>query len=243
MAWVWENSASSGAARLVLLAIADAANDTGREAYPGMATIAAKANLDKRTAQRAIRSLVDLGELSVFANAGPNGTHRYAVNMSKGRQDATPAGCHGGDTPPGDMPPRQVATVASDPSGGGISSLRGRQDATRTILEPSKNRPSSSKPPELRRDSDPRFVEFWSVYPKRVGKADALKALAKALKDGASIDEIIKGAKQYRDDPNRNNEYTAHPATWLRAGRWADELIVTNSPKAARPAGWEFGMN
>lgn len=140
MSWVWEHSVSIGAERLVLLAIADAANDAGREAYPAMATIARKANVDKRTAQRAVRALVQLGELSVQENAGPKGTHRYAVLMGQGRQDATRGDspprqdARGGSTPRGDSPPG----VASDPAGGGISSLQGRQDATRTVLEPSR---------------------------------------------------------------------------------------------------------
>jgi hypothetical protein len=138
MAWVWEHSNSVGADRLVLLAIADSANDAGRDAYPSMMTIARKAKMDKRTAQRSVRALVALGELSVKENAGPRGTNRYRIIMPKGRQDATPRG----ETPPvmdhpGDTPP-----VASDPQGGGISSPKGRQDATRTILNPPLTRPT-----------------------------------------------------------------------------------------------------
>ncbi len=138
MSWVWENSRSAGADRLVMLAIADAANDAGRDAYPSMTTIAKKARLDKRTAQRSVRNLQAMGELAVLENAGPHGCHRYRLIMTDGRQGATRgdtpspvADDHRGDTPP----------VASDPAGGGISSPEGRQDATRTILEPSITHP------------------------------------------------------------------------------------------------------
>lgn len=130
MAWVWEHSKAIGADRLVLLAIADNANDAGRDAYPSVATIAKKAKMDKRTVQRSIRALVALGELELHLNSGPCGTNRYRVLMAEGRQDATPA-----PRPPGTTPPGPDAAPASDH--GGISSPKGWQDATRTVLEPS----------------------------------------------------------------------------------------------------------
>src|SRR5690606_6482867 len=42
MSWVWNYSRSKPTQRLVLLAIADCANDHGAEAYPSNATLAAK---------------------------------------------------------------------------------------------------------------------------------------------------------------------------------------------------------
>lgn len=143
MSWVWDHSTSAGADRLVLLAIADSANDQGRDAYPSVTTIARKAKMDKRTVQRSLRSLVAAGELAVAEFAGQNGTHRYRVIMADGRQDTTP-----GDTPPPVVihHPDETPRVASNPSRGGISSREGWQDAPRTILEPSLpiQEPSSS---------------------------------------------------------------------------------------------------
>jgi hypothetical protein len=65
------------------------------------------------------------------------------------------------------------------------------------------------------------FEEFWSVYPRRVGKGEAKKAFRNALKR-ATAEEIIAGAKRYaasKPDP----AYTKHPGPWLNADRWADE--------------------
>jgi hypothetical protein len=69
------------------------------------------------------------------------------------------------------------------------------------------------------------------VYPRKVGKRDALKAFQAAVADGTNAGRIIEGARRYRDDPNREAAYTAHPATWLRAGRWEDDALP------ARPQG------
>lgn len=68
------------------------------------------------------------------------------------------------------------------------------------------------------------FVDFWNVYPLKVGKGAAQKAFEKAIRTtDAGI--IIKGAQRYKSDPNRVQGYTAHAATWLNAQRWLDEPL------------------
>jgi hypothetical protein len=80
------------------------------------------------------------------------------------------------------------------------------------------------------------FDIFWSKYPRKVGKQAALKAFIKAIKV-ASVEEILAGAERYANDPNRVDTFTAHPTTWLNAGRWADgplpERIKTPEEKRA----------
>ncbi len=68
------------------------------------------------------------------------------------------------------------------------------------------------------------FYEFWKVYPRKVGKQAAEKAFAKAAKT-TDQNVIIVGAARYADDPNRVDAFTAHPTTWLNAGRWNDEPL------------------
>lgn len=67
------------------------------------------------------------------------------------------------------------------------------------------------------------FEDWWKFYPRRVGKLDAMRAYAKALKL-ATPDELLTGAKLYAQHvAGKDPQYTAHPATWIRAGRWLDE--------------------
>jgi hypothetical protein len=68
------------------------------------------------------------------------------------------------------------------------------------------------------------FDLFWKVYPLKVGKASAKKAWDKAI-EAEDPDLVILGALQYAQDPNRHPSYTAHPSTWLNAGRWADDPL------------------
>jgi hypothetical protein len=65
---------------------------------------------------------------------------------------------------------------------------------------------------------------FWPVYPRHTAKADARRAWDKALRV-ADAATIVAGAARYRDDPNREDEYTCHPATWLNGQRWNDDPL------------------
>lgn len=79
----WYGSRASGTTKLVLLAIADCANDEGGNAWPSMATIALKCGLEsERSAQRHVRSLVEMGELRVDANMGRRGSNLYHVQIN-----------------------------------------------------------------------------------------------------------------------------------------------------------------
>lgn len=71
---------------------------------------------------------------------------------------------------------------------------------------------------------DLSFDEFWKTYPRRSGKIKAKEAFRKVLKT-TDAQTVIDGAKRYADDPNRQDEFTAHPTTWLREGRWEDDPL------------------
>jgi hypothetical protein len=85
------------------------------------------------------------------------------------------------------------------------------------------------------------FEQFWAAYPHRVAKAEAQKAWTK-LKPNAELQAVIlvaieqqkAGADWLRDD----GQYIPHPATWLRAGRWLDEVRPYTAPPVKLPAGW-----
>lgn len=70
---------------------------------------------------------------------------------------------------------------------------------------------------------DPDFERMWRVYPRKVGKLDALKAWKQALKVSPA-DDIVAGAMRYAQQrAGQDPQFTKHPGAWLRAGRWMDE--------------------
>ncbi len=73
MSRVWECSKAEGSRLLLLLAIADYADDKG-VAYPKIAQLAQKCRQGKRTVSRQIEYLKSLGELEVKSQQGGRGT-------------------------------------------------------------------------------------------------------------------------------------------------------------------------
>lgn len=190
--------------KMVLLVIADHANDEGTQSYPSQATIAHKASISVRTVQRSVNSLVIGGYIRMFKGAGGSANcredrrpHLYQINIGKLRADT--------------MTPREERVDTHDTNGVTITPLTGGQ--SRPMNHP--NKPSIETP---------AFVDFWNVYPIKVGKGAAQKAFEKAMRE-TDADIIIKGALRYSQDPNRVPAYTAHASTWLNAQRWLDEAL------------------
>lgn len=74
------------------------------------------------------------------------------------------------------------------------------------------------------------FEDFWKVYPRRVAKLAAIKAYARALRY-ATPAVINEGAARYAQvRAGQDPQFTAHPSTWLNAGRWSDEISTTQPP-------------
>jgi hypothetical protein len=70
------------------------------------------------------------------------------------------------------------------------------------------------------------FEKFWKIYPRKVEKLAAKRALASAMKR-EKLEVILAGALRYANDPNLspNKQFIAHPTTWLNGGRWDDEPL------------------
>ena len=80
MARVWQDSQHGGTELLMLLAIADFADDEGN-AYPAVGALAKKCRTGSRNAQYVLRNLEDSGELRLFRGKGPRGTNRYRITV------------------------------------------------------------------------------------------------------------------------------------------------------------------
>jgi hypothetical protein len=81
MSAVWGCSLSGPTKRLVLLALADNANDEG-ECWPSIATISRKTGLCERATRKAIRDLEADGWLAVQLCAGRRGANKYMIRAA-----------------------------------------------------------------------------------------------------------------------------------------------------------------
>lgn len=87
---------------------------------------------------------------------------------------------------------------------------------------------------ELVNDTDLWFGEFWKLYPRKVAKANAVKAFKKKCKDEQTYTAIMRGLQNYVTAcKGKDPQYIAHPATWINGERWNDE--VSSKTKSSNP--------
>ena len=100
--------------------------------------------------------------------------------------------------------------------------------------EEGKSKPPKRKKATAKEDYDLEgFNAFWAAYPKKAGKADALKAWNKLAPDvvlqeqmGKAL-EVQKQSQQWHKD---GGQYIPMPATWLNGRRWEDEVQTQTQP-------------
>jgi hypothetical protein len=250
----FQGSASTGAARLVLLAMADEANTDGylTAHRRSQAYLASKANTDKRTVGRAIDKLVELGEVEVIAQGLGKDQADYRLRLpglggvgdtptpqsgqgayTRVGKAPTRSGRHAhtgvGKAPTPSSPVTPVTPVTpSPPTPHGVPATQQALglDARTTPARPTRTYARASK------GWDAFFDRFWAVYPRREGPEDARQAWERALRRGADPGDMIAGAECYAADPNRDPTYTVHPARWLDGARWADDPLP---PRTSAP--------
>lgn len=84
--------------------------------------------------------------------------------------------------------------------------------------------PTGGTPPDAQ---ERRFAEFWSAYPKKVGKKAALTSWRRLKPDAALFERIMHAvinAKRSEQWIREGGRYIPNPATWINQGRWDDEL-------------------
>jgi len=136
------------------------------------------------------------------------------TQVSDGCPPGTPSGVPGGH--PGGHEGRRVSTPLP-------STPRELPDGSSAPCSPPPAGDASKPKRAPAKPTPERFDEFWSAYPKRVGKQAAIRAWRKAI-ELADCDQIIEGARRYAESrQGEDPKFTAHPSTWLNAGRWDDE--------------------
>jgi len=202
---VLNKSKATGRAKLVLLGIANHLGDQG--AWPSIATLARYANASERSVKRDLQELVDLGELKVELQNAPT-NQQYKTNLY---WITIPAGVT-----------TEVSGVTDwvsrgDSSGKSGVTPVGTQNINLTIKETSK------------KNSNDGFETFWLLYPKRIAKADALKAWNKAIKK-KTPDELIALTKAYSESKLPDMTYIPYPASWLNKGLYEAVEVQENKP-------------
>ncbi|MDT7514680.1 helix-turn-helix domain-containing protein [Rhodoferax mekongensis] len=224
MARVWECSRHGGTELLALLALADFADDEGM-AFPSVGTLARKCRLQPRRMNYILASLQESGELEIRANKGRLGTNLYRIKLkSEGLHSS--AGVHSG---------AGVHSTASPPC-----------TPVREPLHSSADKPSLTiKEPSSSKKSVPDFFEeFYKAYPRKVSKANAIKAF-RAVKVGRNeLPKLLADIQRRLScgewvPTHEKMQFIPHPATYLNGRRWEDE-VPAGDQSANKP--WEGAL-
>lgn len=247
MTAVWSKAPVEGGELLLLLALADNADDRGT-AYPGIPYLASKARMSDRNVQRCIRKLADAGFIAVTPNAGPGGANKYRINvqmLNELPEDFVPVReARGGDnlSPPAKCHPvtSETAGVTSETAGGdaGVTltviepseessqGAQARERANQSVSEDIQERPSS-------KDERRAFQAFVNNWPGFAGMS-----LESAKREFAKLSENDrKAAASMRDHwiatlRKNGKDHTPVPSTYLKERLWE----TVSAPVAGKPA-------
>jgi hypothetical protein len=100
------------------------------------------------------------------------------------------------------------------------------QDA---IPETETEREERERQSKLKHDVKKGFIEFWKQYPRKIAKPNAEKAWFKINPDLETSQRIIRAISEQKL-LGREEQFIPHPATWLNAKRWEDEVTSTQKP-------------
>ncbi|WP_137771904.1 MULTISPECIES: helix-turn-helix domain-containing protein [unclassified Microbacterium] len=203
-----------GAEKEVLQALAHRADDNSRSTFVGRSVIASMTGRDVRTVSRAFKSLEAKGIILREERRRKDGyrdTDMMTINTSWDESQGTQ--CQG------TQDHLTEDQVTPDPISGDMpSDLRGHS------VKASSKELVIHDQPEVIDTYEADFGRFWSAWPRKVKKPYAFRAWLKAIKRAAP-EQIIDAALAYRDNPGRPEmKYIPHPASWLNADSWNDEL-------------------
>lgn len=206
--WLLDTQVSSHAVRLYLI-LRRHGNDRG-VCFPGRKRLAIQLGVSTSTIDRARAELAHAGAICYRTRMGTDGdytSNEYHVHWFKLDEcgfyvDEGYPACD--DTPPAG---EDRGMVTGD-------------ELTKTQL--------NLDPPKEYID---RFEDFWNVYPKKVARKKAHEAWKRVTRKH-NRQMLIEAAQAYRDDPNRDPEFTLNPTTWMNQERWEDEV---EKPKPSGP--------
>ena len=146
MSRVFELEGMGPTHRLILLALADHADDAGR-CYPSVARVCQRTGLSERAVQANLKSLQLAGFVRIETNAGPHGCNVYFVTT----------------TPAADAPPQQVHPAADAP-----------HPRSRCTPDPAAGAPEPSvtiNEPSVEKYSAGEAFDLWNEFADRNGWA------------------------------------------------------------------------
>lgn len=108
----------------------------------------------------------------------------------------------------------------------GKASAERRSNARSTDVQPTNNhKPITINQEPINKEYIDRFDIFWKQYPRKVAKPNALKSWLKIKPDDVVLKKML-AAINHQGLSSREIQFVPHPASWLNAQRWEDEITA-----------------
>lgn len=178
-------------------------------AWPSQPVLAELLGLRTRGSVRyCVDQLVTGGHLAVAVSHGRGTSNRYRIILKD-----VAAADDGPDE--SELFPNDDPEASSD-----AESLQRGASSTPETLFP------DLLPAKAKAAIDESFDLWWQQFPKKAGKAAALKAYTRIINKGeASPEELLTGVMRYAAaQTGKDPKYIKHPQGWLNDARWTDEV-------------------
>ena len=198
--------------RIVTLhALATFTNEETHECYPSIETLMRHTGLSRNAIRAAFKDLESYGWLTRRHRTARTTVYRINIDAitNANRHERKPRDYDAVEAPVHPVEAQVEPVEAETPA---------------LVPAPVKKTKKNNSTP-ARVESD--FLDFYAAYPRHVGKEAARRAFVKAVKAGTPAADIIEGARRYAAATaaaGTETRYVAHPATWLNAGRWSDDM-------------------
>jgi hypothetical protein len=103
-------------------------------------------------------------------------------------------------------------------------SVDAKQHTKNTITK--EEQPIKNKQENISPDT---FDKFWELYPKKIAKADAIKAWNKATKL-KTAERLLELTKAYAEGKLPEDKYIPYPASWLNKGLYESVEVAEAKP-------------
>lgn len=205
--------------------------------YPSVRTLQEMTGHSVRTIRAALNDLEEIGFIARAARAGTSTVYTLQIDAmraahrrrrwSETRDSGSPyTGDPNAVTAVDEIPIEEqpVKVKRGDSVEAAVEPVEAETPApVPAVPAPVKKTKKRSTPARVESD----FLDFYAAYPRHVGKEAARRAFVKAVKAGTPGADIIEGARHYAAATaaaGTEKRYVAHPATWLNAGRWSDDM-------------------
>jgi biotin operon repressor len=258
MVKAFKTSVGNPLRKLVLIKLADNANDNG-ECWPSYQHVADQCEISRTTVKTHVRALEEMGMLTrEFRRKGElNQSNIFRINLDNPIPlKKSGAGADLGQELPevGQKLPEGGAGAARGGGAGAAPRISHSLEPVKEPVSESKSIGTSAKAVEPSRNTkqeySPEFEEAWQAYPKRAGgnpKPSAWKAWSARIREGVKPSDMLAGVQRYAayitSTGKAGSEYVKQAATFFGpdyhfAESWEVSVQQRQTPAQNRHSGF-----